>query len=172
MALEGSDCALPPIDMDPTSQMREMPCPDANDILTRFVHLDNLVEMIAMHVGLVKSEDPATTPEDLSESSTPVGVKYLGDAKDNDNDENAATPSKPPRMERKLAESSGSEPDHGEDNNIYFLPQRSSPKTFPIDDSISKYVSSCFYTCLKDDDFNNVKDSYLKPDLDFFKHPV
>ena len=44
---------------------------------------------------------------------------------------------------------------------IYFFYHldRSSPKTFPVDDSISKYVSSCFYTYLKDDDFNKVKES-------------
>ena len=76
----------------------------------------------------------------------------------------------PPRKKRKPAESSGSEPDCGKDNDIFFLPHRSSPKTFPVDDSISKYVSSCFYTYLKDDDFNKVTESDLKPDIDFFKH--
>ena len=76
----------------------------------------------------------------------------------------------PPRKKRKLAESSGSEPDCGEDSDIFLLPPRSSPRTFPVYDSISKYVSSCFYTYLKDDDFNKVRDSGLKPDFDFFKH--
>ena len=52
----------------------------------------------------------------------------------------------------------------------FFLLPRSSPKTFPVDDSISKYVRSCFYTYLKDDDFNKVKDS--KPDLDIFQAPI
>ena len=61
MALEGSDHALHPTDMDPTPQMRETPSPDANDISTRSVRLKNLVEMIAMHVGLAEPEDPATT---------------------------------------------------------------------------------------------------------------
>ena len=78
----------------------------------------------------------------------------------------------PPRKKRKLAESSGSEPDRGEDNDIFFLPPRSSPKTFPVDDSVSKYVSSCFYTYLKDDDFNKVTESDLKPDVDFFQAPI
>ena len=78
----------------------------------------------------------------------------------------------PPRKKRKLAESSGSEPDCGEDNDILFLPPISSPKTFLVDDSISKYVSSCFYTYLKDDNFNKVRESDLKPDLDFFQAPV
>ena len=78
----------------------------------------------------------------------------------------------PPRKKRKLAESSGSEPDHGEDNDIFFLPPRSNPKTFLVDDSISKYVSSCFYTYLKDDDFNKVTESDLKPDIDFYRAPT
>ena len=76
-----------------------------------------------------------------------------------------------PRKKRKLAESSGSETDHGKDNDIFFLPpdSRSSPKTFRFDDSIAKYASSCFY---KEDDFNKIKDSDLKPDLDFFQAPI
>ena len=78
----------------------------------------------------------------------------------------------PPRKKRKLAESSGSENDCGEDNDIFFLPHRSGPKTFPVDDSIPKYVSSCFYTYLKDDDFNKVTESDLKPDIDFFQAPI
>ena len=156
MTLEGSDRALPLIDVDPTPQMRETSSPDANNISTRFVRLENLVEMIAMHVGLVEPEDPATTLEDpsaASESVTPVGVEYLGDVDEHVNDQNGVISSMPPRKERKLAESSGSEPDRGEDNDIFFLPPRSSPRTFPVDDAISKYVSSCFYTYLKDDDF-------------------
>ena len=91
--LEGSDHALPLIDMDPTPQMRETLSPDCNDISTRFVHLENLVEMIAMHVGLVEPEDPATTPEDPSAAS---------DVDENVDDENEATPSVPPRKKRKL----------------------------------------------------------------------
>ena len=43
MASEGSDRALPQIDMDPTPQMREISSPDANDISTKFVRLENLV---------------------------------------------------------------------------------------------------------------------------------
>ena len=68
VTLEVSDRALPLIDMDPTPQMSETPSPDANDISTRFVHLENLVEMIAMHVGFVKPEDLATTPSLISVS--------------------------------------------------------------------------------------------------------
>ena len=155
---EGSDHALPLIDMDPTPQMRETLSPYCNDISTRIVHLENLVEMIAMHVCLAEPEDPATTLEDPSAAS---------DVDENVDDENEATPSVPPRKKRKRVESSGSETDRGEDNDIFFLPPISSPKTFPVNDSISKYVSSCFYTYLKDDDFNKVKDSDLKPDFDF-----
>ena len=128
--LEGSDHALPLIDMDPSPQMRETTSPDANDISTRFVRLENLVEMIAMHVGLVELEDPATTPEDLSAASEPA--THIGDVVENVNDEHEATPSMPPRKKRKLAESSGSEPDRGED----------------------------------------IKNSDLKPDLDFFQAPI
>ena len=124
--------------------------------------------MIAMHVGLVKPEDPVTTPEDLSAASEPATPIGIGDQNVH---ENEAAPSMPPRKNRKLAESSGSEPDHGEDNDIFF-PPRSSPKTFPVDDSISKYVSSCFYNYLKDDDFNKVAVSDLKPDIDFFEAPI
>ena len=127
------------------------------------------MEMIAVHVGLVEPEDPATTPEDLSAASEPAIP--IGDEDENVH-ENEATPSMPPRKQRKLAESSGGEPDRGEDNNIFFLPPRSSPKTFPVDGSIYKYVSSCFYTCLKDDDFNKVMELDLKPDIDFFQAPI
>ena len=156
--------------MDPTPQMREMPSLGISDDLSRrFVCLESLVEMIAMHIGLVEPEDLATTPEDLSAASEPVIP--VGDEDENVH-ENEATPSMPPRKKRKLAESSGSEPDRGEDNDIFFLPPRSSPKTFPVDDSISKYVSSCFYTYLKDDDFNKVTESDLKPDIDFFQAPI
>ena len=116
--------------------------------------------MIAVHVGLVEPEDLFTTPEDLSAASEPAIP--VGDEGENVH-ENEATPSMPPRKKRKLAESSDSEPDRGEDNDIFFLPPRSSPKTFPVNDSISKYVSSCFYTYLKDDDFNKVMESGLKP---------
>ena len=161
--------------MVPTPQIRETPSPDANDISTRFVRLENVVEMIAVHVDLVEQEDPATTPEGpsaASESGTPVGVEYLGDVDEHVHDENEATPLMPPRKKRKLAQSSDSETDRGEDNDIFFLPPRSSPRTFPVDDSISKYVNSCFYTYLKDDDFNKVKDSDLIPDLDFFQAPI
>ena len=138
--------------MGPTPQMRETPSLGiSNHISRRFVHLESLVEMIAVHVGLVELEELATTPEDPSAASEPATP--IGDVDENVNDENEATPSIPPRKKRKLVESSGSEPDCGEDN-IFFLPPRSSPtKTFPVDDSISKYVSSCFYTYLKDDDF-------------------
>ena len=118
MVLEGSDRTLPPIDMDPTPQMRETPSPDTNDISTRFVHLENLVEMIAMHVDHVEPEDPATTPEDLSSASEPATT--VGDVEENVNDEHEATPSMLPRKKRKLAESSGNEPNHGEDNDIFF----------------------------------------------------
>ena len=166
----GSDPALPPVHMDPTPQMRETPSLGISDDLSRrFVRLESLVEMIVVHVGLVEPEDPATIPEDLSaafEPAIPVGDE------DEHVHENEATPSMPPRKKRKLAESSGSEPDRVEDNDIFFLPPRSSPKTFPVDDSISKYVSSCFYTYLKDDDFNKVTESDLKHDIDFFQAPI
>ena len=72
MALKGSDRTLPPIDMDPTPQLSETPSPDANDISTRFVCLETSVEMTAMHVRLVESEDPATTPENPSAASEPA----------------------------------------------------------------------------------------------------
>ena len=65
-------------------------------------------------------------------------------ADENVNDENEATPSMPPRKKRKLAESSGGELDCGKENDIFFLPPRSSPGTFPVDYSTSKYVNSCF----------------------------
>ena len=166
----GSDPALPLVHMDPTPQMRETPSLGISDDLSRrFVHLESLVEMIAVHVGLAEPEDPATTPEDLSAASEPAIT--VGD-EDANVHENEATPSMPPRKKRKLAESSGSEPDRGEDNDIFFLPPRSSPKTFPVDDSITKYVSSCFYTYLKDDDFNKVTESDLKPDIVFFQAPI
>ena len=55
---------------------------------------------------------------------------------------------------------------------IYFLLPGSSLWTFPVNDSISKYVNSCFYTFLKDRDFNKVTDSDPKPDLDFFQAPI
>ena len=170
MAFKGSDHALPPIDMDPTPQMKEIPSPDANDISTRFVHLQNLVEMTAMHMDLVEPKDLAITPEDPSVASEPVTP--IGDVDEIVNDEYEATPSLPSGKTRKLAESSGSEPDRGKDSDMFFLPLRSSPKPFLVDDSIAMYVSSCFYTYLKDDDFNKVKDSDLKPDLDFFQAPI
>ena len=169
----GSDPAdLPPVHMDPTPQMRETPSLGiSSDISRRFVCLESLVKMIAEHVGLVEPENMATTPEDPSSASEPVTP--IGDEDENVH-ESEATPSMPPRKKRKLAESSGSEPDRGEDNDIFFLPPtcRSSPKTFPVDDSISKYVNSCFYTYLKDDDFNKVTESDRKPDLDFFQAPI
>ena len=154
--------------MDPTPQVRETPSLGiSDDIPRRFVRLESLVEMIAMHVGLVEPEDSATTPEDPSAASEPATP--AGDEDENVNDENEATRS---MEEKKLAESSSSGPDRGEDNDIFFLPPRSSPKTFPVDDSISKYVSSCFYTYLKDDDFSEVRESDLNPDLDFFQAPI
>ena len=59
--------------MNPTPQMRKTPSLGISDDLSRrFVHLESLVEMIAMHVGLVEPEDPATTPEDPSAASEPV----------------------------------------------------------------------------------------------------
>ena len=116
----GSDPPLPPVHMDLTPQMRETPSLGISDDLSRrFVRLESLVEMIAMHVGLVEPEDPATTPEDLSAASEPAIP--IGDEDENVH-ENEATPSMPPRKKRKLAESSGSEPDRGEDNDIFFLP--------------------------------------------------
>ena len=139
--------------MDPTPQMREAPSRGiSNDISRRFVRLESLVEIIAMHVGLVELEDPATTPEDqllLVNLPHPLEMKTKMLMK--------------PHLQclpgRKLAESSGNEPDSGKNNGIFFLPSRSSSKTFPVDDSISKYVSSCFYTYLKEDDFNKVRES-------------
>ena len=113
--------------------------------------------MIAMHVGLVELEDLATALEDLSAASEPATP--IGDEDENVNNENEATPSMPTRKKRYLSESSGSERDRGEDNDIFFIPPRSSPKTFPVvlflrftwtllhrNTFISKYVSSCFYT--------------------------
>ena len=124
----GSDPALPPVHVDPTPEMRETPSLGISNYLSRrFVHLESLVEMIAMHVGLVEPEDLATTPEDLSAASEPAIP--VGDEDENVH-ENEATPSMPPRKKRKLAESSGSEHDRGEDNDIFFLPPRSSPKIF------------------------------------------
>ena len=147
-----SDPALPPVHMDPSpSDEGNASLGISNDILRRFVRLESLVEMTAMNVGLVEPEDSATTPEDPSAASEPA--KPIGD-KDENVHENEATTSMPPRKKRKLAESSGSKPDRGEDNDIFFLPPRSSSETFPVDDSISKYVSSNFYTYLKTDDFN------------------
>ena len=95
MTLEESDHALPLTDMDPTPRMKETPSPDANDISTRFFRLENLVEMIAMHMGLVEPKNPCTTLEDLSaasESPTSIEVEYLGDVEENVNEENVATP--------------------------------------------------------------------------------
>ena len=98
--------------------MRETPSLGISDDLSRrFVRLESLVEMIAVHVGLVEPEDPATTPEDLSAASEPAIP--VGDEDENVH-ENEATPSMPPRKKRKLAESSGSEPDRGEDNDTFF----------------------------------------------------
>ena len=98
--------------------MRETPSLSiSNDLSRRFVHLESLVEMIAMHVGLVELEDPATRPEDPSAASEPPTP--IGDVYENVNDESEATPSMPPRKKRKLAESSGSEPDRGKDNDIF-----------------------------------------------------
>ena len=71
----------------------------------------------ALHVGLVEPEDLATTPEDPSAASEPATP--IGDGDENVH-ENEVTPSTPPRKKRKLAESSGSEPDCGEDNDIFF----------------------------------------------------
>ena len=133
MTLEGSNGALPLIDMGPTPQMRETPSPDANDISIRFLRMENLVEMIAMYLDLVELVDMATTPEDpsaASESATPVGVQYLGDVDEHVNDQNEATTLMPPRKKRKLDESSGSKPDRGNNNDIFFLPSRSSLRTF------------------------------------------
>ena len=105
--------------MDPTPQIRETPpLGICNDLSRRFVRLESLVEMMAMHVGLVEPEDPATTPENPSAASEPATP--VGDVYENVNNENEATPSMPPRKKRKLAESSGSEPDRGEDNDIFF----------------------------------------------------
>ena len=130
----GSDPALPPVHMHPTPQMREPPSLGiSDDISRRFVRLESLVDMIAVHVGLVEPEDPATTPEDLSAASEPAIT--VGDEDENVH-ENEATPSMPPRKKRKLAESSGSEPDRGEDNDIFFPPPRSSPKTMILYPSI------------------------------------
>ena len=98
--------------------MRETPSLGISDDLSRrFMRLESLVEMIAMHVGLVEPEDPATTPEDLSAASEPAIP--VGDEDENVH-ENEATPPMPPRKKRKLAESCGSEPDRGEDNDIFF----------------------------------------------------
>ena len=69
----GSDPALPPVHMDPTPQMRETPSLGISDDLSRrFVRLESLVEMIAVHVGLAEPEDPATAPENLSAASEPA----------------------------------------------------------------------------------------------------
>ena len=69
----GSDPAFPLVHMDPTPQMREMPSLGISDDLSRrFVRLESLLEMIAVHVGLVEPEDPAITPEDLSAASEPA----------------------------------------------------------------------------------------------------
>ena len=89
MALEGSDRALPLIGMDPTLQMREAPSPDANNISKTFARLKNLVEMTAMHVGLVEPEDPATTPEVSSAASEPATP--VGDVDENVIDEHEAS---------------------------------------------------------------------------------
>ena len=106
--------------------MRETPSLGiSNDLSRRFVRLEGLVEMIAMHIGLVELEDLAATPEDPSVASEPAAP--IGDIDRNVNDENEATPSMPPRKKRKPAESSDSEPDRGKDNDIFFLPPRSSP---------------------------------------------
>ena len=89
--------------MDPTPQMRETPSLGTSDDLSRrFVRLESLVGMIAVHVGLVEPEDPATTPEDLSAASEPAIT--VGD-EDANVHENEATPSMLPRKKRKLAES-------------------------------------------------------------------
>ena len=65
---------------------------------TKFMRLGSLVEMIAMHVGLVEPEDQATTQEDLSEASEPATP--VGDVDENINDENEATPSMPPKKKK------------------------------------------------------------------------
>ena len=73
----GPNCALPPVYLDPTHQMRETPSLGiSNDFSRRFVCLESLVEMTAMHVGLVELDDPAATLEDpsaASEPATPIG---------------------------------------------------------------------------------------------------
>ena len=105
--------------MDPTPQMKDTPSFGISDDLSRrFVRLESLVEVIAVHVGLDEPEDPATTPEDPSAASEPATPIRDGDENVH---ENEATPSMPPRKKRKLAESSGSETDRGEDNDIFFF---------------------------------------------------
>ena len=75
------------------------------------------MEMTAVHVGLVEPDDPAATHENPSAASEPATP--IGDGDENVH-ENEVTLSMPPRKKRKLAESSGSEPDCGEDDDIFF----------------------------------------------------
>ena len=165
-----SDPALPPVHMDPTPQMREMSSLGiSNDILRRFVHLESLVEMIAMHVSLVEQRTQLlhlkicllllNVPHPL-ELKTKMFMKMKPHLQ--------CLPGRKENWPNPLVV-----------NLIvaktmiyFFLPPRSSPKTFPVDDSVSKFVSSCFDIYLKEDDFDKVRESDLKPDIDFFQAPI
>ena len=70
----------------------------SDDLSRRFVRLESLVEMIAVHVGLFEPEDPDTTPEDPSAASEPA--TSVADEDENVH-ENEATPSMPPRKKKK-----------------------------------------------------------------------
>ena len=135
----------------------------SKDLSRRSVYLESLVEVIAMHIGFVEPEYPATTPEDPSAASEPATP--IGDVDENINDENL-----PGRKENwlnplvvKLIVTK---------TMIYFFYHLDQVQRLPVDDSITKYVSSCFYTYLKEDDFIKLKVSDLKPDLDFFQAPI
>ena len=53
----GSDPALPLVHMDPTPQMRETPSLGiSNDLSRRFVHLESLMKVIAVHVALLNQK--------------------------------------------------------------------------------------------------------------------
>ena len=140
--------------------------------LSRFQHLERMVELIATHVGLGQDSDPICS--DADDGSDP---DWSPDPDDDNQDHVGITGvirnPRSPQKRRKVDDALRSKSDDrvAKEDGIFFRPPYAKPDTFDVDDGIAEYVSSYLYSTISDDSFKAIIESTKNPDINLFESP-
>ena len=136
--------------------------------LSRFQHLEKMVKLTAMHVGLRQDSDPICS--DADDGSDPDWS--LEDDQDHYNVAGDAPEPPHPQKRRKTDDPLCSERDNhvADRDGIFFRPPDTKVDMFDVDDYVAEYVSNYLYSTISDDSLKQLR-RVLK-NLNFFEAPV